>query len=245
MISLPLKESLCFVLSVTSYQEDSAVITFVGENGIFSGLAKGVYKPKSPLKPLLIVPNLVKLDFRETASGIHLITSVQVVEDNSLLAYDYQKSCFLMFLQELSLSLFRFGDSYPSVEIYHLLSALKHHDEILSYSILLMGIFYRSLGIDETTNACLICGKTKNIVSYNLEKGGFLCKDCKGDEDLVSETKLYILKYAFMPITDDLLKKTVPLVEGKEILSELLHHLIHYFDLKPIRSFSMLLESIG
>ncbi len=245
MISLPLKESLCFVLSVTPYQEDSAVITFVGENGIFSGLARGVYKPKSALKPVLIVPNLVKIDYRETSSGIHLITSVQVVEDNSLLAYDYPKSCFLMFLQELSLSLYRFGDAYPSAEIYHLLSALKHHDEILSYSILLMGIFYRSLGIDETTNACLICGKTKNIVAYNLVKGGFLCKDCKGDEPQSSETKLYILKYAFLPLSDEILNKTVPLEEGKEILSELLQHLIQYFDLKPIRSFSMLLEAIG
>ncbi len=245
MISLPLKESLCFVLSVTPYQEDSAVITFVGEEGLFSGLARGVYKPKSSLKSLLIVPNLVKLDYKETSSGIRLISSCQVVEDNSLLAFDYQKSCLLMFLQELSLSLFRFGDSYPSHDIYHLLSSLKDHDEILSYSILLLGIFYRSLGIDEVTDKCISCGKTKNIISYNLVKGGFLCSDCKGEETISSDTKLYILKFAFMPITSDLLKKKVPKEEGKEILSELLNHLINYFDLKPIRSFSLLLEAIG
>ncbi len=245
MISLPIQESLCLVLSVTPYQEDSAVITLVGENGLFSALARGIYKPKSPLKPLLIVSNLVRVDYRETSGGTRLISSCKLVEDNSVLAFDYPKSCFLMFLQELSLTLFRFGDAYPSDDIYQLLSALKSHDEILSYSILLLGIFYRSLGINEVTDHCLVCGKTRNIVTYNLQKGGFLCKECKGEESIASDTKLYILKFAFMPIQEDLLKKRVPKEEGKEILSELLNHLLSYFDLKPIRSFSMLLQAIG
>lgn len=244
MISLPMKDSLCYVLSVSPFKEDSAVITFVGEHGLFSGLAKGIYKPKSTLKSLLIIPDLVKVDYRQTSDGLNLISSVQVIEDNSLLCQDYGKSCFLFFLQELSLVLFKYGDSYPSDEIYQLLSSLKNHDDILSYSILLLGIFYRSLGIDVKTDCCLYCQKTKNIVSYDLQKGGFICKDCLHDGELVPELKLYILKYAFSSLSKSILDKKVPKKEGKEVLSELLNHLIDYFDLKPIRSFSLLLEAI-
>lgn len=244
MISLPLKDSLCYVLSVSPFKEDSAVITFAGEHGLFSGLAKGIYKPKSPLKSLLIIPDLVKVDYRETSDGLNLVSSAQVIEDNSLLCQDYGKSCFLFFLQELTLVLFKYGDSYPSDEIYQLLSSLKNHDDILSYSILLLGIFYRSLGIDVKTDCCLYCQKTKNIVSYDLQKGGFICKDCLHDEERAPEMKLYILKYAFSSLSKTILDKKVPKKEGKEILSELLNHLIDYFDLKPIRSFSLLLEAI-
>ena len=56
--------------------------------------------------------------------------------------------------------------------------------------------------------------------------------------------KLYILKYAFSSLSKTILDMKVPNKEGKEILSELLNHLIDYFDLKPIRSFSLLLEAI-
>ena len=101
MISLPLKDSLCYVLSVSPFKEDSAVITFAGEHGLFSGLAKGIYKPKSPLKSLLIIPDLVKVDYRETSDGLNLVSSAQVIEENSLLCQDYGKSCFLFFLHNM------------------------------------------------------------------------------------------------------------------------------------------------
>ena len=49
MISLPLKDSLCYVLSVSPFKEDSAVITFAGEHGLFSGLAN------RPVLPSLVI----------------------------------------------------------------------------------------------------------------------------------------------------------------------------------------------
>ena len=55
---------------------------------------------------------------------------------------------------------------------------------------------------------------------------------------------LYVLKYAFMDLNEDILSKIVPKNSGIRVLSELNDNIIRYFDLKPMKSFSLLLNAL-
>lgn len=246
MIKLPEKSCLCFVLSSTRYGEDSAIISLAGEEGIFSVLARGVYKANSILKPLLITGNLLKLSYREGRHDFGIAVSLQVIEDNSALSSDYVRSCFLLFLQEVTFRLFQYGDSFPSHDIYLILYHLSHGSDVLSSALLALGCYARTLGVDSKTNGCVLCGRSDKLTSYSLELGGFICEECRKIKNIppVETMQLYVFKYAFSPLKEETFLRKVPEKEGKIVLDDLLRHFCTCFDLHPWKTLSLFLDAL-
>lgn len=246
MISPERKTSEALVLASSPYSEDSALITLAGKEGLFSLLAHSIYKPSSPFKPLLIIGNVVKIDYRVHSTGLNSASSLEVVFDASSALSSYSSSCFLQFLEEMSLALYRYGDSYPYEEAEEIISALIEKKDPLSLALLLLGVFYRSLGLKIETSSCVLCSRKDEIVSYSLEEGGFLCKSCAEIHNIESKPKedLYVLKYAFAPLREEILSKVVPPASGRRVLRDLIQQLESYFDLPPLRSYSLFLDSL-
>jgi DNA repair protein RecO (recombination protein O) len=247
MITSPSAITEGLVLGSSRFSEDSAVVSFVGPEGLVSFLARGIYKPKSALKPLLITGDYLKVEYRIHDNGPSIATSVEVLHDASPCFSDYPSSCFLMMLNELSEALFRFGDAFPYQEVNTLVVALSDHRDPLSLSLLLLGSLYRCLGLKINVGSCLGCGKAKDLVTYSLSEGGFLCKACaeKLSVPMKPTMSLFVLKYAFAPIDDAMVRKVVPKGDGIRVLSDLMENLVSYFDLREIRSYPLFLRSLG
>lgn len=237
-------QSKAIVLLSTRYKEDSAIITLVGEKGLFSLLARGIYKMKSPLKPLLISGSLVYVEFRKS-SEISFASSVKVLWDSSELLTSYVSSLYLMYLEELCLSLYQFDDPFPFDEILRIVQSLRNGDT-LSLTLLTLGVLYRSLGIGLETQRCVRCKKTRNIVGYSFQDGGFLCKDCirEGDTLATDRNDLYVLKFTFHPLDEEILSKKVFHENGMRMLCLLNDRLLSCFDLKKTKSFPLLLSAL-
>ena len=244
MIKSPVKRGSFLVLGSNRYEDTSALITLASHEGIFSVLAKRVYQPKSNLKPLLIFGNYVDLEYRYQEK-ISIASSLSVLYDASFLSSDYSKAMFLLFLQELSNTLFRYGDSYPLDEIVKILKALETEDT-LSLCLLSLGVFLRHLGLEYTVDSCSVCHRKDHIVSFSEEEGGFLCEDCakKRNAMKTSEMELHVLRYAFMEVNEKNVKRIVPRSEGRKILTLLTQKLERSFDLTPFKTFSLLYQSL-
>ncbi len=232
------------VLSVSRYAESSAVITLATEKGLFSLIARGVYKAKSPLKPVLIVGNVVLLDIKEKGSGPSLISSAKTVFDASIFYGNQQDISFLFVLEQLSRVLFSQGDSYPLDEVIEILLGLKDDGDVLSLTLLLVGAFYRNLGYNQNVNSCIRCNNSKNIVAFDLDAGGFICNNCVQDEQVRSAEQLQVIKYAFSTIDEKNLKRKVPKITGKLICLGLVNYLLNIFDLDKCSSLDNLLALI-
>lgn len=241
------KESVLtgLLVAVNRYGEDSAIATLAGEKGLTGLLLSGVYKPKSPLKPLLLVGSRVQVYGREREKGPFLAKQCAVLFDSSPLFVREDGNAFLTFLQEVSTALYDYGDNFPGVEVSTLLVALRDGGDVLSLSLLFLGLVYRSLGLEMETHRCVRCKKTSDIVSYSLGEGGFLCADCarRLEVDGKDRMSLYVFKFAFLPIEERTLEKRVPRAEGGKVLLSLAAHLADYFDLRGFRSLSYLLTS--
>lgn len=241
------KDTTALVLSAAPYGENSAVISLAGNEGLFSVMARGVYKPNSPLKPLLITGNILSLSYRSHSTGLKSASSVEVRFDASSLLKDYVSSCLLLYLEEQSLALYRYGDPYPYLEIEALIKTLSIGGDPLSLSLLMEATFYRSLGLKMNTEGCTRCGKKSPIVSYDLDEGGFLCSDCLLEVPQAEKKEkddLYVLKFAFSPLSASLLSKKVPKASGLRVLQDLNRQLESYFDLRPNRSFPLFLSAL-
>lgn len=233
------------VLKVTPFKESSAIITLGYENGLLSLNVNSIYKNNNPNKALLIVGNIIDVEYKNI-SDVNIVSSISLVLDISSLLLDYSSSCFLLYLQEVSLSLFSYGDKYPINEVKYLLSFLKDNKNVLAISLKLIGVFYQTLGINLEVHKCVTC--SNNVVNtYSISLGGYLCDDCASKNFVFKKDKmdLYVLKYCFLKIDEDSLKKEVPLNSGIRVFNELNQYLISYFDLKEFKTQSMFTLSIN
>lgn len=242
----PLLSTCGLVLNQNPYGNDSALVSFATKEGIQSVYAGHVYGKKSPLKPLLLSMEEVKLEYTLTKDGMYLASFAEAVLDPSLLYASYPKNLLLQFLSEVSVSFFHYGDSYPLPGMEKILSALAEGKDPLSLALQSMGLIYQSLGLEEDVSGCALCGKEKDIVSYSLKEGGFLCRDClpKTGAVVLDPMDLYVLKYAFLPLSDQSLLKVVPRDSGKRVLLSLSCYLHDYFDLPRSRSLPLFLEAL-
>lgn len=232
------------VLSSTKYLDDSAIVTFAGKEGIRSLLCKRIYRPNSELKPLLIVGNILKVQYTSENEPF-IAKSTEIILDCSRLFTSLQYSCLLNLIQEISIALFKYGDAYPTYQVGIIINSMLQGKDPLSLALLFVGSIYKSLGLNENIHFCVDCTSTKNIVSYDLEEGGLLCKECasKKGKRVLGSMSIQVFRFAFMDLNDkSLLDKVVPKDIGKNILVELIDFLISYFDLKNIASTQFFLE---
>lgn len=235
---------LGLVVSENAYSEDSAICSLATKDGLIPLLASRVHKPKSGLKPLLLVGNLVEVLALKREKGPYLARQAEIRGDSSLLLSTLEGNAFLLFVKETAQRLYRYGDRYPYEEVLSLLNALEEGKDLLSLSLLFLGLLYQSLGLEVETKSCVLCQKKTDIVSYSIREGGFLCRDCQ--ERLgyprKEEMELYVLKYAFLPIDGKSLSKVVPAKAGRNVLVSLAYGLSSYFDLESFHSLPFLLE---
>ena len=241
MISKKIESLRGLVLAVTPYKDDSAIATFACENGIFSILLRGVYKPKSLFKSMLLIFNYVEVNVYKNEDNFFIATQASSIKDISNIYLDYKSNVTLTFLQELTIDLFQYGDNFPLIEYNLFLKALEEKKDILTILLLIVGEIYKVLGLKMDTEECINCLSKKNIVSYSISDGGFYCKKCSPIEK-VDSMYLYILKFSFLGFNEVNVNKMVPKEFGKKIFLELIENLIDYFDLKKLSSLSMLLS---
>lgn len=230
------------VLSSNQFKDDDSLITLVGSNGIFNILAKNVYKNNSKLKPLLIVGNQLDLEYTKS-KDIFFAISCNVISDCSCLMKDYSTSIFLMFVQEISIKLFKYGDDFPMNDCGLIFQSLIETKDVLSSSLLFIGIIYKTLGIAIQTNSCVYCSNN-HVVTYSLKSGGFICKNCLTNEDneIKDKMDLYILKFSFSSLNKDILSKHVPIDSGKRVLIDLCQNLQSYFDINEFKTLDFLVN---
>ncbi len=245
MIQKEKTNALGIVLKISPYKDDSAIVSFGGEKGVFSLLAKGVYKKKSAFKPVLFVGSILDLEYLKTENDFGLLVGCESLLDSSDLFQNLTSSAFLFYLSELSSRLFHYEDPFPFEDVYLLLKRLKAKGDVLSLSLLLLSRFYHCLGIEMNPRCCVRCHTTLNIVSYSLKEGGFLCENCKGENEAKSKMDLYVFKFAFSDLSPEILSKKVPFENGYRLLLLLEDYLLDYFDLKDIASFSFLLKVLN
>lgn len=78
-----------------------------------------------------------------------------------------------MFLSELSIRLYHYGDVFPVEDVKKILSSLERGGDLLSNSLLILGAIYKSLGLKRNVQECVSCGKKTTFVLILFQKEAF------------------------------------------------------------------------
>jgi DNA repair protein RecO (recombination protein O) len=215
-----------YVLHLSAYKENDAMVKVLSADGIYSFLARGVNKPTSKLAgatQLLSFSQFSLLSSNGGALSLKEAQSLKVVDGRD----DLGRLTAFSFLAELSDKLIQEDEaveSYPWLEatLQALDQGFDPFTAALVYFAHLLIIAGYGLDVDE----CIVCGAKKDIAGISYSEGGFICRnDLEEGVEAADTRKLKILRYIFRCQLFDLSRVKFEKAECQGILNELSRYL--------------------
>lgn len=215
-----------YVLKVSDYKDNDAVVTFLSKDGILVFSAKGIKKPTSKNRSSISLLSKSRVSILEVGDKKLLTESSTLTSPK--INDDYLLSVCLMFISELNNKIIDGIDE----EAFEWLDALmKNLNAGISNPLTQVSIYFaqilRILGYGLEVDKCVICGKKKDIIGISISDGGFICR-----EDLEYENQkkdpyfLKMIRFSFKCKPQDMQRVKF---ENKDALS-LIRYLANFYE---------------
>lgn len=191
------------VVSNTPYKENSKIINiFTSEYGIIGCISKGCKNLKSKLRlpSEKFAYGVFHLYYKE--NGLSTLIDGDIKNYFFNIKNDIVKISYLSYLVELAVHTYKESENN---EVYNLLidAILKIEDNLDPRIITnILEVQYLSyLGINLNLDECVKCGSSK-VVTLSMNKGGYVCTNCRENEELIDEKVLKLLRlYQYVDIS--------------------------------------------
>ncbi|MDF2698542.1 MAG: repair protein RecO [Haloplasmataceae bacterium] len=173
------------VLKNSDYQEKSKIIQlFTKEHGLIGVYLKGAsdYKNKNYLIAQPITHALFNISYH--AGGLSSSFTGDLLNSFSSIKSDFNKNVYVFHLFELLLKTLEqhIASEYLYDLLILVLTEINLTDNILKIETLAMLLETKLLyflGISPQIDHCVECGSIGNIVNFDVNKGGYVCKNCQ------------------------------------------------------------------
>lgn len=183
------------IVSEVDYKESSKIINlYTKEYGIIGVLARGAKRLRSSLSGVTskLTYGYFYLNYKE--NGLSILTEVDVIESFKNIKKDLLKISYASFLTELVTQVYKHENSNNIYEIY--LNGLKKIEDNMDPMVIVNIIELKlldNLGIKPVIDSCVSCGST-DIVTISSYKGGLLCNNCLGNEKIVHNKTIKLIR---------------------------------------------------
>ena len=184
------------VISTVDYKESSKIINvFTKDEGIIGVMSRGCKKIKSKIFATSNILTYGEFHLNINNKGIPNLIEVDVINNFKIIRKDIIKTNYAMYLMELTSQVYK---NDKDNNIYELLinSLIKINDgydeNIITSIIELKMLSY--LGIKPIVDKCVSCGSGDDIVTISSYKGGYLCKNCVGNENIFNIKTIKLIR---------------------------------------------------
>lgn len=184
------------IVSEVDYKESSKIINILTkEDGLIGVLAKGAKRMKSQISSTSTKLTYASFHLNWFENRMPSLIEVDVIDKFKNIKKDLTKMSYSLFLLELSQNVYKHENDN---NIYNLLiSSLKKIDEnfdpeIITNILELKLLEY--LGIKPVIDKCVICSSTKDIITISSYKGGYICKNCLNNDNIVSPKTIKLIR---------------------------------------------------
>lgn len=160
-------------------EADRIVALYTANHGKVRAVAKGVRKTKSKFGARLEPTSHVAAQFYE-GRNLDIVTQVETVDQFRTLREDLDRfaraSAMLEAVDQVS------EDAPPSAPLYQLLLRGLRTLSAHSSTLVVAGFFWKLLaleGLRPVVDRCVSCGAEGDLVSFDLNEGGVLCRSCR------------------------------------------------------------------
>ena len=122
--------------------------------------------------------------------GLSTLISVDVINSFPKILGDLEKISYASFILELTNQVIKENDDK---EIYELLKASlikieEGYNPLVITNILELK-YLNYLGVSPEVDSCSICGSTKDIITISSLHGGYVCRECYQNDDIIVSDK--------------------------------------------------------
>lgn len=187
------------ILNVKSYGETSKIVNVLTkEHGIIGLMAKGAKNMKSDLRSVTdkLTYGFFHIYYKE--NKLSNLTGVDVINPFRNLRTDIIKISYASFLLELTEQVYKqnSSDRIYDLLIDGLIKINEGYDPMIITNILELKYLY-FLGVMPVIDACSICGSKASIVTLSSVKGGYVCRNCHTNENIVSSNTIKLIRMLY------------------------------------------------
>lgn len=216
------------IVSTVDYKESSKIINILTkEEGLIGVFARGCKRIKSPISSTTSILTYGFFYLNSRPKGLSILTEVDVIDSFKNIKKDLVKLNYSIYLLELSHQVYKHENNN---NIYKLLiSSIKKINEeydpgIITAILELKLLEY--LGIKPIIDKCVNCNSTNDIVTISSYKGGYLCKNCVGNETIFNVKTLKLIRMFYYVDIDKITKLEI----SPNIKKELNLFINEYYD---------------
>ena len=190
-----------FVTSKVNYQESDAIITILTDSGKTSFKARGINKINSKNGPALnyfMISDYVLSSKSElsnkTLKTANIVKVYKSCFDDLTISASYLYICSL--LNQVSEQI---NGYQMALKCFEMLDENIEPLNVLNYFVKEL---VNALGYKPNLDGCINCHNKNNLISFNLEQGGFICKKCF-DNNLYINMPTLFLKDLYLFLKND------------------------------------------
>lgn len=220
------KEVEGIVFKTTNYSENSKILNIFTRDGIISVISKGCKKVKSKKRFISENFTYAKYNIIYKENKVSTLIEGEVIDYLKNIKTDITLIGYLTYITELAVNVYKQNEDG---NIYDLLisSIMKINNgfdpKIITNILEVKLLDY--LGVSLEVDACVSCG-SKNVVSVSPYRGGFVCKNCIGNDEVLSNKTVKMLRlYSYVDID-----KISELKISNEVVLEIDKFLNLYYD---------------
>ena len=191
-----LKEVTGIIVNETNYGETSKILNVITkEKGLISLMAKGCKNIKSPLRSTASKLTFGTFIIYYKENKISTLKEVTILDNFINIKKDISKISYATYILELSEGVIKQNNNKHIFEL--LIQSLKKINEGFD-PLIIMNIlelkYLEFLGVMPVIDACTVCGKKTGIVTLSSYKGGYVCKNCYTNENIVSDKTIKLIR---------------------------------------------------
>lgn len=216
------------IISETNYSESSKILNILTkEYGLIGVMSKGCRGMKSKLRGVSRKLLYGTFHVYYKPNGLSTLIGVDVINSFSNIIMDLEKISYSSYILDLVYQVIKQNDD---VLIFDLLKdTLVKIEEGLDPAILTAIIelkLLEYLGVMPSIDSCSMCGSNKQIVTLSSSAGGYICKNCYQNEELVSEKTIKMIRLLYYVDINSIKKLEV----SREVMREINRFLDDYYD---------------
>ena len=207
------------VLSETPYKETSKILNILTkEYGLIGVIAKGAKSLKSPLRALTNKYTYAYFYIYYKEDKLSLLTQIDLIDNFNNIRNDIILIGYMSYLCDLTYQVLKENSTSDIFNI--LINGLKKINDNLDPLIITNIIelkYLDFLGVSLNLDGCVRCNSKENIVSIDGDVGGYICKKCITNEEMVSTKTIKMIRmYYYVDISSissikvsDLIKREI------------------------------------
>lgn len=222
-----LKQIKGYVIHTTDYQDSSRILNILTDEGIIGVISKGCKNVKSSLR--LISQKLIYGEFviYYKESGLSTLKEGTILNDFSNIKKDLTRFSYYSYITELTSQVMKQNNNKKIYDLFNQV-VLKIEEgvnpKVMSNILELRLLDY--LGVPLNLTSCVKCGSVKNILTVNIDEGGFICKNCYNNEIIYDLKVIKLLRNYYLVDIN-----TITNIKIDNKLIEFVNHIISdYYD---------------